>query len=184
MVDCVVYARAVIPIATDQAARRTPVATICLIAANAPGFTITANTINVTVTRTTGGATVSVYVELWHTIEDAEPYPGLAPTNFPFVIDANGGGGGGGSNIIVDNQGVALPNNPFTTLDFTGGGVVAADAGAGVATITIPGTVTTDGTTITGDGSTGSPLAVVGGPLPPAGLAGGLWQPLLPLLVD
>jgi len=72
-------------------------------------------------------------------------------------------GGGGGASIVVDNQGVALPNNPFTTLDFTGGGVVAADAGAGVATITIPGTVTTDGTTITGDGSTGSPLAVVGG---------------------
>ncbi len=34
MVDCVVYARPVIPIATDQAARRTPVATICLIVAN------------------------------------------------------------------------------------------------------------------------------------------------------
>ena len=153
--------------------RGTGPATPRLIAANAPGFTITANTINVTVTRTTGGATVSVYAELWHTIEDAEPYPGLAPTNFPFVIDANGGGGGGGSNIIVDNQGVALPGNPFTTLDFTGGGVVAADAGAGVATITIPGTVTTDGTTITGDGSPGNPLvAVAGGSAAPNPLYG------------
>jgi hypothetical protein len=145
--------------------RNTGPATPRLIAANAPGFTITANTINVTVTRTTGGAAVSVYAELWHTYEDAEPYPGLALANFPFVIDANGGGGGGGgSNIILDNQGVVLPGNPFTTLDFTGGGVVAANAGAGLATITIPGTVTTDGLTITGDGSVGNPLVGVAAP--------------------
>jgi hypothetical protein len=153
--------------------RGTGPATPRLIAANAPGFTITADAINVTVTRTTGGTAVSVYAELWHTYEDAEPYPGLAPTSFPFVIDANGGGGGGGSNIIVDNQGVALPGNPFTTLDFTGGGVVAANAGAGLATITIPGTVTTDGVTITGDGSTGNPLvAVAGGSAAPNPLYG------------
>lgn len=145
--------------------RGTGPATPRLIAANAPGFTITANAINVTVTRTTGGAAVSVYAELWHTYEDAEPYPGLALANFPFVIDANGaGGGGGGSNIILDNQGVVLPGNPFATLDFTGGGVVAANAGAGLATITIPGTVTTDGITITGDGSTGNPLVGVAAP--------------------
>ena len=138
-----------------------------LMAANAAGFAITADTTVVTVTRTTGGPAVDVYVELWHTYEDAEPYPGIAPALFPFIIDANGGGGGGGSNIILDNQGVVLPGNPFATLDFTGGGVVAANAGAGLATITIPGTVTTDGITITGDGSIGNPLVATG-----AGLTG------------
>jgi len=133
-----------------------------LMAANAAGFAITADTTVVTVTRTTGGPAVDVYAELWHTYEDAEPYPGIAPALFPFIIDANGGGGsGGGSSIILDNQGVALPGNPFTTLDFVGEGVVASNGGGGTATVTIPRTVATDGVTITGDGTTGNPLVGV-----------------------
>ena len=141
--------------------RGTGPATPRLVAANAPGFTITANTINVTVTRTTGGAAVSVYAELWHTYEDAEPYPGLALANFPFVIDANGAGGGGGSTIIVEDEGVLVVGGPFATLDFVGEGVVATDGGGGTATVTIPRTVATDGVTITGDGTTGNPLVGV-----------------------
>jgi hypothetical protein len=74
-----------------------------LLAADAAGFTIIADALNVTVTRTTGGASVNVYAELWHTLEDAEPYPGLAPTSFPFVIDANGGGGGGAQAVVFDD---------------------------------------------------------------------------------
>lgn len=68
---------------------------------------------------------------------------------------------GTGAAIIVADEGLVLPGNPFTTLDFFGGGVTATNAGAGVAAITIPGTVTVDGVTITGDGSVGLPLAVI-----------------------
>jgi len=82
-----------------------------LLAADAAGFTITADALNVTVTRTTGGASVNVYAELWHTLEDAEPYPGLAPTSFPFVIDANGGGGGGGGITELTSDVLAGPGS-------------------------------------------------------------------------
>ncbi len=45
----------------------------------------------------------------------------------------------GVAGIDVENQGAAIPNNPHTILNFTGAGVVASDAGAGRANITIPG---------------------------------------------
>lgn len=41
--------------------------------------------------------------------------------------------------IGVLNQGTAIPNNPHGTLNFTGAGVVASDAGGGVANITVSG---------------------------------------------
>jgi|GEM_PF-3084465 len=89
--------------------------------------------------------------------------PGLPVVNVGACAIATGGGG---ATIIVEDEGVPVAGGPFSTLDFVGEGVVAS-GGGGTATITIPRTVAVDGTTITGDGSTGSPLAV-----DPAGLAG------------
>jgi hypothetical protein len=54
--------------------------------------------------------------------------------------NSGGGGGGGGLGVNVDNQGIAIAGNPHSTLNFTGPGVVASDAGGGVADITINGT--------------------------------------------
>ena len=48
---------------------------------------------------------------------------------------ANGGGTGG---IFVDQGGADIGGNPHTVLNFTGNGVVASDAGGGVATINVP----------------------------------------------
>jgi len=51
---------------------------------------------------------------------------------------ANIGAGGGGS-IIVQEEGGVVPGGPHTTLNFTGAGATASNAGSGVATINIPG---------------------------------------------
>lgn len=66
-----------------------------LIAPSGGGFSITANTTTVTVTRLAGGdASVNVYCEAWHSYEDAEPRPNGIPTGlFPFVVGGSGGGG-------------------------------------------------------------------------------------------
>jgi hypothetical protein len=45
--------------------------------------------------------------------------------------------GGGGGGVNVDNQGAPIAGNPHTTLNFVGANVIAADAGGGVATITV-----------------------------------------------
>lgn len=42
-----------------------------------------------------------------------------------------------GAGVAVEDEGIAIANNPHTTLNFVGGNVTAADAGAGVATITV-----------------------------------------------
>jgi len=47
----------------------------------------------------------------------------------------------GGSTIAVEDEGVAVPNSPFSVFDFVGDGVIASDAGGGTVTITIPGQV-------------------------------------------
>lgn len=47
---------------------------------------------------------------------------------------------GDGASVIVNDEGVAVPNGPFSTLNFTGAGVTASDAGSGVTTVDIPGT--------------------------------------------
>jgi hypothetical protein len=133
------------------------------VASDAGGFTVAITNLTVTVTRTAAAATgtVRVYVEHWHTIEEVLP-PGNLATLVPFLIQpGTGGGGGGGSTILVEDEGVPVVGGPFTALDFVGEGVVASDGGGGTATVTIPRTVAVDGTTITGDGSTGNPLAVV-----------------------
>jgi hypothetical protein len=71
-----------------------------LVATTATGYTITADTVNVTITRTTGGAAVNAYVEHWHTIIDCEPPGGLGAL-LPFIIEGGGGTGGGGGNEQV-----------------------------------------------------------------------------------
>lgn len=48
------------------------------------GYTVTADITNVTVTRLTGSATLTVYVEHWHTIETVLPETALA---LPAVLD-------------------------------------------------------------------------------------------------
>ncbi len=65
-----------------------------LVFANAAGYTITADTINITVTRLSGGAaSVNVYCEFWHSIEDAEPPGGISPSSLPFTLQSSGGSG-------------------------------------------------------------------------------------------
>lgn len=56
--------------------------------ANAAGFEITADKINVTVTRTAAAlvADVRVYVEIWHSIEEALPLPGKLTGLTPFFF--------------------------------------------------------------------------------------------------
>lgn len=54
------------------------------------------------------------------------------------------GSGGGGIGVNVQDEGVAIPGNPHDTLNFTGGGVLASDAGGGVATVAIPGVAVSD----------------------------------------
>lgn len=65
--------------------------------------------------------------------------PGLPIVNVAATDDTGGGGGG----IDVEDDGVSIGPGPFTTLDFTGIGVTATDAGGGEATINIPGGVPT-----------------------------------------
>ena len=69
----------------------------------------------------------------------------------------------GGAGVAVEDEGVPLVGNPYATLDFVGAGVAATDVGGIVARVTVPGTVTVDGTTIAGDGQ-GTPLHVIGVP--------------------
>ena len=97
------------------------------------GYTITADATNVTVTRTTGDATVNVYVEYWHSIEDVTP-PGGLGSLVPFIVNP---GGGGSSGVAIENEGAPVAGGPFTTLDFVGAGVTATDGGGGTGTITI-----------------------------------------------
>ncbi len=89
--------------------------------ASAGGFTVTADATNVTVTRTAGAAVnaVHVYVEYWHTIEQALPGNGLVGlTPIFFFADGAGGGGGGGS------------HDPGTQAYFSGTGALTDDVNA------------------------------------------------------
>lgn len=46
---------------------------------------------------------------------------------------------GAGSTVTIKDEGTSVTGTPHSALDFVGAGVTATDAGAGVATITIPG---------------------------------------------
>jgi len=75
---------------------------------NIGGFTITATTTNVTVTRTADAASgnVDVLVEFWHSIEAVVPLvppPGQLAGLVPWVQQPGAGGGGGGGDISAHN---------------------------------------------------------------------------------
>jgi hypothetical protein len=113
-----------------------------LVAADAPNFTISADDLNITVTRTAaGGASVKVYVEHWHTIEEVFPKPPTTVGLVPFII-ASGDGGSGTINVIEDEN-VPVAGAPHSILNFTGAGVLASNAGGGQVDITIPATIST-----------------------------------------
>jgi len=89
-----------------------PVVPQVVIPSNA-GFTITASSTSLTVTRTAAAFVniVAIYVERWHSIEDVEP-PGGLGNLIPFIPSASGGSGnmpativlpGGSSNLSVPN---------------------------------------------------------------------------------
>jgi hypothetical protein len=95
-----------------------------LVAANASGFTVTADAVNVTATRTADAASgaVNVYVEHWHTIESVTPPSNLVGL-VPFVI-ASGGGGGAvlfprTANILGDFTATAFMINQVQDVPFT-----------------------------------------------------------------
>jgi hypothetical protein len=82
------------------------------------------------------------------------PTSTLSATGYAFA----GGSGGGGSNTVdVQDDGVAV--NTASTLNFTGQGVIATDAGGGVATINIPGG-STEGAALVYTGTAGEALAL------------------------
>jgi hypothetical protein len=81
-----------------------------LVIPNEGGHTVTADTLNVTVTRTAlGTATVDVYIEFWHTIEAVVPLvppPGKLVGLVPFILEP------GASILPVDAAAVvAFGNN-------------------------------------------------------------------------
>jgi len=67
---------------------------------------------------------------------------GLGSDVFGYVagmlLPTAGTGGGGGSTILVQDEGVLLTGNPFSTLNFIGTGVLADNGVPGVANIYIP----------------------------------------------
>jgi hypothetical protein len=81
-----------------------------LVASNAGGFTVTADTVNVTVTRNGAATSVDVYVEHWHTFEAVVP-PGGLDGRVPFVI-AGGIGGSPGPTGPTGPLGPVGPTGP------------------------------------------------------------------------
>lgn len=95
------------------------------IALDGSGFTVAADALTVTVTRTTGAAAVNVYVEHWHTIQAALPPGNLAGlTPFQFVggtssksastISWAPGGGGDATTWAEVMEFVDAANHPLT----------------------------------------------------------------------
>jgi len=80
-------------------------------------YTVTVSTTNVTVTRLAGSAAaVDVYVEHWHSYEDAEPTGGISA--LPFILSGGGGSGGGNIQHVEDRTllATALPDNATTNV--------------------------------------------------------------------
>lgn len=103
-----------------------------ILLADGGGFTIIADATNVTVTRTLGAsASVNVYCELWHSIEDAEPQPsGISTLLFPFVMQSNG---------------ASSPGTIVTDSNFSGDGSAGSPL-ALAALVTVPGLLRATGT--------------------------------------
>lgn len=85
-------------------------------------------------------------------------------------------GGGGGTGVDVEDEGIPLAGNPYTTLNFIGSAIQATDAGGGTADITVtvtPGvTVQDEGVPIAGNPH--STLNFVGGGVAVADAGGGV----------
>lgn len=108
------------------------------VAADVAGFTIAVTATQVSVTNTNAAPmSVNVWLELKHSIPRELGGGVQVLTPQPFV--ASPGAAGGSPTIIVEDEGVAIPGNPFTVLNFTGAGVTAADGGGGTADVAIPG---------------------------------------------
>jgi hypothetical protein len=135
-----------------------------IIAKSVDGFTITADTINVTVTRQASGpAAVNIYVEHWHTIEDSEP-PGGIGALLPFTID-NGGVGGGGLGP-TGPTGPAGPAGPPGSQGPTGATGAGSPGPQGPTGATGPGGSGSSGATgPTGPGSFGNAAVATSDPI-------------------
>jgi hypothetical protein len=67
---------------------------------NGGGFNVSVDASNLTIERTPSGqAAVDAAVELWHSIEDAEPPGGI--TALPFIMQGAGGGSGAGAGVAL-----------------------------------------------------------------------------------
>lgn len=62
-------------------------------------------------------------------------HDGVQPTQW---IRVGTGSGGGAVGVNLEDEGVAVPNNPHATINFVGAGVTVTDV-AGIGTVTIPG---------------------------------------------
>lgn len=109
--------------------------------ASSGGFTIVSSATHVTVTRGADAAdAVDVAVELWHSIENAQPLPsGIAPGLLPFIVQGGSGG--------------AAASDP-TILSTTNGDVAAIVRGAPV--------VLSGGQFVRGDANAAGTAPVIG----------------------
>lgn len=106
------------------------------VAADTPGFTIVVTATTVAVTNNNSSpSSVNVWLELKHSIpRQLGALLNLSPQ--PFVASPGGAGGGGGGIDLLD-EGVAVPGNPHTAVNFVGGVVDVTDDGGGQASVTI-----------------------------------------------
>ena len=84
------------------------------------GVTVTADPVNLTVTRQSGGpASADIYCEYWHSCEDAQPPDGISPSLFPIIV----GGATSDATPVVDTIDVFnildYGADPTGVLDFT-----------------------------------------------------------------
>lgn len=95
-----------------------------LVALTGGGYTVTATTTHVTVTReAAGAAAVAAYVETWHSLETCLP-PSFDTNLFPFVVNPAGGGGGGAvvaDGVTITGDGTA--GDPLTAISLASTGL-------------------------------------------------------------
>lgn len=85
-----------------------------LVLPTAGGFTITADSINVTVTREAdASADVNIYVERWHSYERSLPLPGQLSGLIPIIINGGGSSGSVGPFAIASS-----PQNNYSPTGF------------------------------------------------------------------
>lgn len=105
---------------------------------DASGFLVTADSVNVTVTRVTGGAAVTLLVESWHTIERAFGAVAtvvLSPQ--PFIPGGTGAGASGSSGVQLTTDSTAAPLDVFVD------GLLGNDANDGLTMTTALATIRT-----------------------------------------